>query len=136
MKLYRVKLDDEERATLEQLLTSGKAAARTLTHARILLKADEGGAGPRWTDDAIAEALEVNRTTVERVRQRCVEEGLEAALRPRPSRQLRLRKLDGVQEAHLVALACSLLSAPQTAHPPAARTLLADRAHRKSPRKP
>ena len=107
MKLYRVKLDDEERSTLEQLLTSGKAAARTLTHARILLKADEGGAGSRWTDDDIAEALEVNRTTVERVRQRCVEEGLEAALRPRPSRQLRLRKLDGVQEAHLVALACS-----------------------------
>jgi len=107
MKIYRLKLTDVERADLEQLLSKGKAAARTLTHARILLKADEGVAGPRWTDDAIAEALDVNRSTVERVRVRCVEEGVEAALRPRPSRQLRLRKLDGAQEAHLVALACS-----------------------------
>jgi len=107
MKIYRLKLSDTERADLEQVLRKGKAAARTLTHARILLKADEAVAGPRWTDDAIAEALDVNRSTVERVRVRCVEEGVEAALRPRPSRQLRLRKLDGAQEAHLVALACS-----------------------------
>jgi transposase len=107
MKIYRLKLTDTERAELERLVTKGKAAARALTHARILLKADEGLAGPRWTDDAIAEALDVNRSTVERVRVRCVEEGVEAALRPRPSRQLRLRKLDGAQEAHLLALACS-----------------------------
>src|SRR6476646_2060812 len=107
MKLYRVKLTPEERAQVLELVAKGKAAARTLTHARILLKADEGVAGPRWTDDEIAEALEVNRSTVERVRVRCVEEGVEAALRPRPSRQLRLRKLDGAQEAHRVALACS-----------------------------
>jgi transposase len=106
-KTYRVKLMDEERAYLESLLNAGKGAARTLTHARILLKADEGPAGPKWTDEAIAEALEVNRSTVERVRQRCVEEGFDAALRPRPSRQIRLRKLDGAQEAQLVALACS-----------------------------
>jgi transposase len=106
-KTYRVKLVDEERAYLESLLSAGKAAARTLTHARILLKADEGPVGPKWTDEAIAEALEVNRATVERVRQRCVEEGFDAALRPRPSRQLRLRKLDGAQEAQLVAVACS-----------------------------
>jgi transposase len=59
------------------------------------------------SDEAIAEALDVNRSTVERVRTRCVEEGFEAALRPRPSRQLHPRKLDGVQEAHLVTLACS-----------------------------
>ena len=106
-KTYRVRLVDEERAYLEHLLSAGKAAARTLTHARILLKADEGPAGPCWADEAIAEALEVNRSTVERVRQRCVEEGFDAALRPRPSRQVRLRKLDGAQEAQLVALACS-----------------------------
>ena len=106
-KLYRVKLLAEERAQLEGLLSKGKAAARTLMHARILLKADEGMAGPRLSDDQIAEAVEVNRSTVERVRMRCVEEGVEAALRPRPSRQLHPRKLDGVQEAHLVALACS-----------------------------
>ena len=106
-KRYRVRLVDEERAYLESLLSAGKAAARTLTHARILLKADEGPAGPGWADEAIAEALEVDRSTVERVRQRCVEEGFDAALRPRPSRQVRLRKLDGAQEAQLVALACS-----------------------------
>src|SRR5204863_6062685 len=95
MKVYRVKLTPEERAHLLELISSGKAAARTLTHARILLKADEGVAGPRWTDDMIAEALDINRTTVERVRVRCVEEGVEAALRPRPSRQLaRSKKRD------------------------------------------
>jgi len=107
MKVYRVKLTPEERAQLVELLSKGKAAARTLTHARILLKADEGVAGPRLSDDAIAEALEVNRSTVERVRLRCVEEGFDAALRPRPSRQQHPRKLDGVQEAHVVTLACS-----------------------------
>ena len=107
MKIHRLKLTEAERAELEQLLSRGKAAARRLTHARILLKADEGLSGPQWTDDQIAEALDVNRSTVERVRIRGVEEGVEAALRPRRSRQLRLRKLDGEHEAHLVALACS-----------------------------
>src|ERR1700730_4501261 len=107
MKLYRVKLTAEERAHLLELLSKGKAAARTLTHARILLKADEGVDGSRLTDGGIGDALEVTRSTVERVRVRCVEEGVEAALRPRPSRQLHPRKLDGIQEAHLVALACS-----------------------------
>ena len=105
--MYRVRLAPQERAYLAELLSKGKAAARTLTHARILLKADEGEAGPRLSDEAIAEALDVNRSTVERVRIRCVEEGFEAALRPRPSRQVHPRKLDGAQEAHLVALACS-----------------------------
>src|SRR5437879_11893483 len=107
MKLYRVKLTSEERAQLGELLSKGKAAARTLTHTRILLKADEGVAGPRLSDEAIAEALEVNRSTVERVRTRCVEEGFDAALRPRPSRQLHPRKLDGVEEATPVTLAGS-----------------------------
>jgi len=106
-KLYRVRLTAEERAHLHELLSKGKAAARTLAHARVLLKADESVDGPRLTDDQIAEAVEVNRTTVERVRMRCVEEGVEASLRPRPSRQVHPRKLDGVQEAHLVTLACS-----------------------------
>jgi Winged helix-turn helix len=105
MKLYRVKLTAEERAELTELLAKGKAASRTLTHARILLKADEGVAGPRLSDEPIAEALEVNRSTVERVRMRCVEERFDTALRPRRSRQVHPRKLDGVQEAHLVTLA-------------------------------
>lgn len=68
MKVYRVRLAPEERAYLADLLSKGKAAARTLTHARILLKADEGEAGPRLSDEAIADALDVNRSTVERVR--------------------------------------------------------------------
>ncbi len=110
-KKYRVTLTEEERTMLHQLISVGTAPARTLTHARILLKVDESVDGPGWTDEAIAEALEVNRSTIERVRQRCVDEGFEAALRPRPSRQLHPRKLDGAQEAHLVALACS--PAPQ-----------------------
>src|SRR5437870_7669931 len=66
MKVYRVRLAPRERAHLEELLSKGKAAARTLTHARILLKADEGEAGPRLRDEAIAEALEANRSTVNR----------------------------------------------------------------------
>jgi hypothetical protein len=106
-KLYRVSLSAEERAQLQELLSKGKAAARTLAHARVLLKADEGVDGPRLTDEQIAEAVEVNRSTVERVRMRCVDEGVEAALRPRPSRQVHPRKLDGAQEAHLVTLVCS-----------------------------
>lgn len=106
-KTYRVKLLVDERAYLEQLVAKGTAAARTLTHARILLKADEGIAGRSWADEQIADALDINRSTVERVRQRCVEEGVDAALRPRPSGQVRLRKLDGAAEAQVVALACS-----------------------------
>ena len=106
-KKYRVILTQEERATLSQEITTGRSPARSLTCARILLKADEGVAGPRLSDEAIAEALDINRSTVERVRIRCVEEGFEVALRPRPSRQLHPRKLDGVQEAHLVTIACS-----------------------------
>src|SRR5258708_40270920 len=106
MKVYRVKLTPEERAQLMELLSKGKAAARTLTHARILLKAGEGVAGPRLSDEAIAEALEVNRSTVERVRTRSVEESFEAALRPRPSRQLHPPQPGGGQGAPLVTRAC------------------------------
>jgi transposase len=82
-------------------------AARKLVHARILLKADASAGGPAWTDDAIAEGLEVGRATVERVRREFVEEGLEAALERRQPRRQYKRALDGDGEAHLVALACS-----------------------------
>jgi len=106
-KIYHVRLFGEERGYLEELVRVGKAAARALMHARILLKADEGPGGPAWSDDQIIDALEVSRSTVERVRTRCVEEGPEAALRPRPSPTPPLRKLDGAQEARLIAVACS-----------------------------
>ena len=105
-KKYIVTLTEEERRMLHAMLSRGKAAARKLTHARILLKADATAGGPNWNDEAIAEGLEVGRATVERVRKEFVEEGLEAALeRHKPRRQYR-RTLDGDGEAHLVALAC------------------------------
>jgi transposase len=106
-KKYRVTLSDEERAVLHDLISTGTAPARTLTHARILLKADQSPSGPAWPDQAIANALDVSLPTIARVRERLVEHGLEAALqRHSPSIQ-RPRRLDGAQEAHLVALTCS-----------------------------
>ncbi len=104
---YRVFLDERERAELRGLVGSGVASARMLTRARILLKADHGEGGPGWSDAAIAGALDVHPGTVQRVRRRFVEEGLEATLaRKRPDRVYE-RALDGSREAHLVALACS-----------------------------
>ena len=105
-KRYHVFLTDE-RPRLQHLLNSGTAAARTLTHARVLLKADEGPGGPHWGDAAIAAALDVSVPTVARVRARCVTEGVDAALDRRPPRVTTPRTLDGAQEAHLIALACS-----------------------------
>ena len=108
MKKYRVTLTAEERQGLQALIASGQAAAQKLAHARILLKADAAPDGPGWTDDRIAEAVEVSGATVERVRRRFVEHGLDAALVRKPQdRPSRLPKLDGRAEAHLVALACS-----------------------------
>ena len=105
-KRYVVTLTDEERRSLRALVSSGKGAARKLTHARILLKAD-AGRGLGWTDAAISEGVDVGTATVERVRKRFVEEGLEAALVPAKSSRVYERKLDGDGEAHLIALACS-----------------------------
>src|SRR4051812_27566404 len=108
MKKYLVTLTVDERAQLTGLIASGKGAAKKLAHARILLKADQAGGGPAWTDERVAEAVEVSVATVERVRQRFVEYGLDAALarkkQDKPSRQ---RTLDGRAEARLIALACS-----------------------------
>lgn len=106
-KKFIVKLAEEERAALRAILNTGKAAASKILHARILLKADSGEGGPAWLDNEIAEALETSPATVQRVRQRLVEEGLEAALgRKKNSRQF-VPALDGEAEAHLVALACA-----------------------------
>jgi hypothetical protein len=113
VKKYIVTLTEEERAALDELIRKGKAAARKLTHGRILLKADVGSAGPGWTDQEISAALEVSTGTVERIRQLFVEEGLEAALTRRPAAQPRPWKLDGVGEAQLIALACSAPPAGQ-----------------------
>ena len=106
VKTYLVRLTPDEQTQLSQMIRSGKAVARPLMHARILLKADTDSAAPAWSDEASSEALDVHSATVARVRQRFVEEGLAAALRPRPSKRQYARKLDGTAEAHLLALAC------------------------------
>jgi transposase len=107
MKKYIVKLSEDERVALHEVMSQGEGAARKQTHARILLKADSGEEGPNWTDRRISEALEVGTATIERVRQRYVEEGLESALTRQRSSAPRRRKLDGEQEARLIMLACS-----------------------------
>jgi hypothetical protein len=125
MKRYKVTLDAGERQGLSDLIAAGRAAARKLTHARILLKADAAEGGPAWPDGRIADALEVSTATVERVRQRFVEQGLDAALdRKRRERPARQRKLDGRAEARLIALACS---APPRGRAEWAMQVLADK---------
>jgi transposase len=106
-KRYTVTLTEEQRSTLRSLISSGEAAARTLTRARILLKADTSHEGGGASDPEIAQALLVSRPTVERVRKRFATEGLQAALSPRPRLTAPERRLDGAQEAHLIALTCS-----------------------------
>ena len=105
-KKYVVTLTEEERRMLQAMLSRGKAAARKLVHARILLKADASLGGPAWNDAQIAEGLEVGGATVERVRREFVEEGLAAALERRKPRRQYVRALDGDGEAHLIAVAC------------------------------
>jgi len=103
---YAVFLTEADRARLRTLVGSGAAPARTLTHARILLKANQGEGGPAWSDAAIAAAVEVHPATVARVRRSCVEGGLDAALERKSPDRTYPRVLDGAAEAHLVALAC------------------------------
>ena len=106
-KAYVVRLSEVERAQLRTLVAAGVAPARKLTRARILLKANQGEGGPGWTDAAIAGALDVAPSTVFRVRQQYATEGLTAALERKAPERVYARTLDGVQEAKLVALACS-----------------------------
>jgi len=106
MKKYIVELTEDERKGLEGIIGKGKAPARKQRVARILLKADQAPQGPGWSDKRIAQALEIGERTVERTRERLVEEGLEATLKPRPQ-AARFRKIDGEAEARLIAQACS-----------------------------
>lgn len=123
-KKYAVVLTAPQRQQLQALLAAGTASARKLTHARVLLKADQGPDGPAWVDEAIATAVEVSQPTVCRIRQRFVERGLEAALNRQAPRRTYVRKLDGAQEAHLVALTCGT---PPTGHTRWSLRLLADK---------
>jgi transposase len=106
-KRYRVTLTQPERDALQQMIRKGKSAASKLAHARILLLADESDNAPARTDKQIAESLNLSTRTIERVRERFVEQGFEAALVPARSKRIYTRKLDGKQEAKLIALACS-----------------------------
>lgn len=103
---YIVRLTVEERDQLEDLIRTGKRAASALIHARILLKAAVGEGGSGWDDGRIAQAVECGASTVYRVRQAFVEQGLEAALFRKKPTGRQYRKLDGAQEARLIALAC------------------------------
>ena len=123
MKKYIVELTSEERKQLQQLVKKGKVPGYKIRHAQMLLKANQGNKGPGWPDVQVAEVFAAHVTTVERLRKRFVEQGLEAALE-RNKRNNYARKLDGDAEAHLIAIACSA--------PPAGRSewslrLLADR---------
>jgi hypothetical protein len=103
-----VALGSSERKRCLDLVKSGTAHARSILHAHVLLKADQGDKGPAWTDEAISEAFGVCTETVRHIRKVKVEDGLDAALSHYrgPNREY-TRKLDGHQEAQLIALACS-----------------------------
>jgi transposase len=106
-KKYIVALSPEERDTLESLTKTGKTSAYRLNHARILLKSDINQESGGWRDQDISDALDISVSTIERVRQRFVEDSLAAALSRQPPSRTKPRLLDGEQEAHLIALACA-----------------------------
>ena len=104
-KKYRIELAPQEREELKALVSRGRSAAYKQTHARIVLMSDEAQDDLPMTDEEIARALKVGRATVERVRRRCVEGGIEAALNRKKQLRRRAKKLDGEAEAHLIAIA-------------------------------
>ncbi len=111
MKKYIVELTSEERKELTAIIQAERMAAHKRRHARILLKADQGHEGPDWKDVDIANAFDCTIKSVERLRKRLVEYGLDAAMEHGNRGAYRVKKLDGVAEAHLIATACS--SAPE-----------------------
>lgn len=107
-KRYKVCLTDEEREHLSQMISRGKTAAKKLTHAHILLKADESPQwGPGWSDERIAEAFNIDLSTVQRVRKAFVNDGFERALNHKKPSRSRPSKFDDDTEAHLLAIARS-----------------------------
>jgi len=108
MKKKSIVLSKEQRQALEQLASKGAAPARKIKHAEVLLKIDESEHGPNWSDKQVKEAFGVGEATIWRLRQRFFGQGLEDPLnrRPQPERPEK-RKVDGEQEAHLIALTCS-----------------------------
>ncbi len=106
-KKYRVNLTTDERDYLKQLKRKGRISARKLVHAQILIHADESRASGALKDADIVQTIQVSQLTVERVRKRFVEEGMDSALNPKVQARRRPKKLDGKAEAFLVATACS-----------------------------
>ena len=106
-KTHRVELTDADRQWLFEFIGRGEAPAREQTRARVLLKADEGPEGPAWTDDRIADALELSSGGVAGIRRRFTERGLEGCVRRKSPDREYGTKLDGEQEAELIRLACS-----------------------------
>lgn len=107
MKKQSIVLSEEQRHQVEQIIGSGTAPARKIMHAHVLLKIESGPNGPDWSDQQLHEAFGVGEATVWRIRRRFLEHGLQDALerRPQPERPEK-RKINGVQEAHLIALCC------------------------------
>lgn len=108
MSKYSVTLNHKQRHQLEDLVSKGEAPARKIQHAHILLKCDKGAGGPRWSDKQIQATFAVGKTLIKRVRKRYVEQGLEDALnrRKQPERPQK-RKIDGAQEAQIIATLCT-----------------------------
>ena len=106
-KIYKIRLAEPERTDLTELVNKGKGQARRLRRARILLMADEAQENGGWKDADIAKALGAHVRTVERVREKCVEMGVEAALNHTRPKKTRGKVLDGKAEARLVQVACT-----------------------------
>lgn len=106
-KIYRVELTSEEHAMLTDMVGRRSQTARPVRRAFMLLKADEAESGPAWPDRKIAESYDVSVRTVERLRERFVEEGIEIALNGKKREPVREKTFDGEVEAHLIALRCS-----------------------------
>jgi len=105
-KKYIVRLTEDERNYLENLIHTGKVAAHKRLHAEILLKADISESGEKWLDSKISEAFGVSTRTVERVRERLVQQSLESALNRATPIRVKCRTIEGENEAHLIALTC------------------------------
>ena len=122
-KKYIIRLTEQEREQLEALIRKGKSAAYKIKHANMLLKADADGAA--WSDEEIAAAFSVHTRTVAGIRERFVEQGLEAALNRKPQERPSQQPLfDGEAEAHIIALRCS---EPPPGHARWTLRLLADK---------
>ena len=128
MKKYIVELTAQERDELKDIINADRMAAHKRHHAQMLLKADQGEHGPGWIDTRVAEAFDVTSLSVERLRRRCVEQGIDAVLEHGNRGAYRVKALDGQAEARVIALACGEPPAPGVGRNRWTLELLADQA--------